>query len=95
MPPVYKLGDITPIDLDARPLAFALKPQHCSFHWIEPGSRWRFPDAKFMELREDIGLNTHVIHFHDRIVMRGPFMWAAPVIEFSDRAKLLEFKLRL
>jgi len=97
MTPPHKVGktSFSYIDLDKKPLAFVLRDFHCHYYWSERGKRWMFADVKFQELREEIGLSTHIIHYETRNYQQGIFISQGPVIEFFDRNKMLEFKLRL
>ncbi|MNS31779.1 hypothetical protein D3C72_638380 [compost metagenome] len=81
------------------PNAFALKDHHCKFYWSDNGSRWVFRDARFMELREFIGLDTHLIQFHTPFhterVGSKEYLRHDPIIQFNNLADLVHFRLLL
>lgn len=82
------------------PYSMLLTQDKVKSFWNNNGSRWVFPDRSFMDLREEIGLDTHIIQFHTPywIVSRANGKEAIvddPAITFKDPRLLLKFKLML
>ncbi len=87
------------ITINYYPNAFVLKPHHCKFHWTDNGSRWVFADKNFMRIREEVGLDTHVIHFHNQfhkeIVGEKTMIRSGPIIQFIELQDLVYFRLKI
>lgn len=81
------------------PHAFRLRDSMARFYWSDNGSRWIFPDNEFMRKRELIGLDTHIIHFHNGFCVDlsngKEAIFHDPVIQFEDAASLVHFRLIL
>lgn len=87
------------ITINDMPNAMALKDHHCRFYWSDNGSRWVFSDKRFTEIREIVGLDTHIIHFHtpfhkERIGVKT-LLRNDPIIQFQTLADLVHFRLLL
>lgn len=87
------------ITINDMPNAMALKDHHCRFYWSDNGSRWVFRDARLVEIRETIGLDTHTIHFHTAFhkerVGGVEYIRHDPIIQFNNVADLVHFRLLL
>lgn len=64
-----------------------------NFTWQD--LRWKFRDDEFMAKREEIGLHTHLIHFHSAYYAENKDQaWrVGPVMQFYNLEDLIVFKL--
>lgn len=78
--------------LNAHPNSFAIHPK-VNFVWQD--LRWKFIDDEFLAKREEIGLHTHLIHFHSAYYAEDEKSeWrVGPIMQFYNRDDLLLFKL--